>query len=52
MTLAFIMLAVGGILLGGAWSFARQKKPILSVIALTVLALICIGVAYWRIQAG
>ncbi|QEU11461.1 hypothetical protein [Dermabacter vaginalis] len=50
--LAFIMLAAGGILLGGAYSFAKQKKPLLAIIALAVTGLACVLVAYWRIQMG
>ncbi|MCT1867296.1 hypothetical protein M3B90_07135 [Dermabacter sp. p3-SID358] len=52
MILAFVMLAAGGILLGGAYSFAKQKKPMLAIIALTVTGLGCVLVAYWRIRMG
>lgn len=52
MTLAFIMLAVGGILLGGAWSFARQKKPMPIILIMVVAALLCIAVSLYRINYG
>ncbi len=52
MILSFIMLATGGMLLGGAWSFARQKKPMLAVLALAVTGVVCVAVSYWRIQQG
>jgi len=50
--LAFLMLFAGGLLLGGAWSFLRSKKPLWSVIALAVVGLVCLGVSIWRIQTG
>ncbi|MCS6711118.1 hypothetical protein JSY14_03475 [Brachybacterium sp. EF45031] len=50
MALAFVMLALGGILLGGAWSFHTHRKPLWSVIVLAVAALACIVVALWRIN--
>ncbi|MDO5646206.1 MAG: hypothetical protein Q4G21_11050 [Dermabacter sp.] len=52
MILAFVMLAVGGIFLGGAYSFARQKKPMLAIVGLALTGLICVAVAYWRINQG
>lgn len=52
MILSFIMLAVGGILLGGAWSFAKQKKPALAVAVLAVAGIACVAVSYWRIRQG
>ncbi|MGP9694944.1 hypothetical protein ACT3TZ_10050 [Brachybacterium sp. AOP25-B2-12] len=50
--LPYLMLAAGGILLGGTWSFFRQKKPLWTVIVLAVLAVLCIAVALWRINQG
>ncbi|OFT46265.1 hypothetical protein HMPREF3157_06040 [Dermabacter sp. HMSC06F07] len=50
--LAYVMLAFGGILLGGAYSFTKQKKPVLAVIALAVTGLACVLVAFWRIRMG
>lgn len=52
MTLAFIMLAFGAFLLGGAYSFARQKKPALAIAALAVSGLVCVIISYWRITQG
>lgn len=52
MILAYVMLAFGGILLGGAYSFTKQKKPILAVIALAVTGVACVFVAFWRIRMG
>lgn len=52
MTLAFIMLALGGILLGGAWSFWRQKQPRWLPVVMVVLGLICVAVSRWRINQG
>ncbi|GAB2549804.1 hypothetical protein GCM10027268_24260 [Brachybacterium huguangmaarense] len=46
------MLAIGGILLGGAWSFHRQRNPLWTVIALALAGLVCVAVAFWRIQQG
>ncbi len=50
--LAFLMLTVGGILLGGSWSFFRQKKPWWVVALMAVLGVACVLVALWRIQQG
>ncbi|CAM4073170.1 hypothetical protein M3A96_06760 [Helcobacillus massiliensis] len=49
MILAFIMLFVGAILLGGAWSFAKQRHPWWSVAVLALAGLLCIGVSLFRI---
>lgn len=52
MIYAFILLVVGGMLLGGAWSFHRQHKPLWSVILLGLLGAVSVGLALWRIQQG
>jgi hypothetical protein len=52
MILAFAMLFAGGMLLGGAWSFYRSKKPWWATAGLAVLALVCLGISFWRIQSG
>lgn len=52
MILAFIMLATGGILLGGAWSFYKQKKPAGAIAGLAIAGLVCVVVSYWRISQG
>ncbi|MGY5766372.1 hypothetical protein ACXET9_14375 [Brachybacterium sp. DNPG3] len=52
MILAFIMLFAGFMLVGGAWSFFRQKKPWWSIAALALVGLLCVGVAIWRIQTS
>lgn len=52
MIYAFILLVVGGVLVGGAWSFRGQRKPLWSVIVLAALGIISIAVAFWRIQQG
>lgn len=52
MILAFVMLFTGGMLIGGAWSFHRSKKPWWSVLALALIGLVCIGVSIWRMQSG
>ncbi len=49
MILAFIMLAFGALLLGGAWSFASQKKPWWSIGVLAAAGLLSVVVALWRI---
>ena len=40
MILAFLMLFAGGMLLGGAWSFYRSKKPWWAIAGLAVLGLV------------
>ena len=52
MILAFLMLFAGGMLLGGAWSFYRSRKPWLAIAGLAVLGLVCLGISFWRIQSG
>lgn len=47
---AFVMLFVGCMLLGGAYSFLRTKKPWWSIAALLVLGLVCAGLAFWTIR--
>ncbi|MDO5661720.1 MAG: hypothetical protein Q4G40_03410 [Brachybacterium sp.] len=50
--LAYLMIGVGGIALGGAWSFHRQSKPWWSILALIGIAVLCIAVGYWRVRQG
>ncbi|MFY0405790.1 hypothetical protein [Solicola sp. PLA-1-18] len=38
MRIAIIWFAIAGVLLGGAFAFARQKKPIWAVLLLVALA--------------
>lgn len=52
MIYAFILLIVGGVLLGGAWSFHQQRKPWWSRILLAVLGVVSVVLALWRIQQG
>jgi peptidoglycan/LPS O-acetylase OafA/YrhL len=52
MILAFALLFAGGMILGGAWSFYRSKRPWWSIAGLAVLGLLCIAVSIWRIQTG
>lgn len=52
MILAYVMLAVGGILLGGAWSFRQQRQPAWTVIVLAALGALSVAVALWRILQG
>lgn len=52
MIIAFLMLFAGGMILGGAWSFYRSKKPWWSVVGLAALGLVCLGISFWRIQSG
>ncbi|HJC68829.1 hypothetical protein [Brachybacterium sp. EE-P12] len=52
MILAFVMLFAGGMILGGAWSFYRSKKPWWAVLGLLVLGLVCLGISFWRIRTG
>ncbi|WP_087484299.1 hypothetical protein [Brachybacterium massiliense] len=47
---AFVMLFVGGALVGGAYSFFRSKKPWWSVAALGVIGVICLGLSFWTLQ--
>ena len=41
-----ILLALGGILLGGAWSLHRQKAPVWTRIAFVILAAMAIIAAF------
>lgn len=52
MFIAFLTLFAGGMLLGGAWSFHRSKKPWWARIGLLLAGLICFGISVWRIQTG
>lgn len=52
MIVAFLMLFAGGMLLGGAWSFFRSKKPWWMTAGLLLMGLICFGISLWRIQTG
>ena len=52
MFLAFLTLFAGGMLLGGAWSFHRSKKPWWSSLGLLLLGLLCLGISIWRIPTG
>ena len=52
MILAFVMLFAGGMILGGAWSFYRSKKPWWAISGQAVLGLVCLGISFWRIQSG
>ncbi|SLM88849.1 hypothetical protein [Brachybacterium nesterenkovii] len=52
MIYAFISLIVGGILLGGAWSFHQQGKPWWARILLALVGLVAVVLALWRIQQG
>ncbi|MGQ4537984.1 hypothetical protein ACUH94_05540 [Dermabacteraceae bacterium P7074] len=49
MLIVYIMLAVGGMLLGGAYSFAKQKHPLWSVALLSLAGLLCCVISLWRI---
>lgn len=52
MIYGYLVLIVGGMLIGGSWSFWRQRKPLWSSILLAVLGIVCIIVAFWRIRQG
>ena len=52
MILAFFMLFAGGMLIGGAWSFYRSKKPWWAYLCVLLLGLLCFGISIWRIQTG
>lgn len=52
MILAFVMLFIGGLLLGGVWSFFRSKKPWWATAGVALGAVICIAISVWRIQTG
>jgi hypothetical protein len=52
MIIAFLMLFAGGMLLGGAWSFYRSKKPWWAIVGLALVGLFCFGISIWRIQTG
>ncbi|MEE1652076.1 hypothetical protein V1260_14945 [Brachybacterium sp. J144] len=52
MILAFLMLFAGGMILGGAWSFHRSKRPRWQIVAMAVLGVVCLAISWWRIQAG
>jgi hypothetical protein len=42
-----LLVALGGILIGGAISFARQRKPRSASVALGVIGLAVLGLAAW-----
>lgn len=42
-----LLVALGGILVGGAISFARQHKPRAATVALGVAGLAALGLAAW-----
>ncbi len=44
-----ILLALGGILLGGAWSLHRQNAPVWTRIAFAILAVMAIIAAFFTI---
>src|SRR5699024_10884227 len=52
MILAFFMLFAGGMLICGAWSFYRSKKPWWAYLGVLLLGLLCFGISIWRIQTG
>lgn len=52
MILAFVMLFAGGMILGGAWSFYRARKPWWAIVALALIGIACIGISFWRISTG
>lgn len=43
---SILLLALGGILLGGAWSVHRQRAPILVRIAFVILSALAIIAAF------
>ncbi|MFC7376355.1 hypothetical protein ACFQRD_13885 [Brachybacterium sp. GCM10030268] len=49
---AFLMLFAGGMLLGGAWSFYRARKPWWATVGFALAGLVCFAVSIWRIQTG
>ncbi|AXK45624.1 hypothetical protein [Brachybacterium saurashtrense] len=52
MIVAWLMLFVGGMLIGGSWSFFRARKPWWSSLGLLLLGLACFGISIWRLQTG
>lgn len=52
LVLAYIMLFAGGMMIGGAWSFYKNKRPWWSVVLLLTLGLLVMGVSFWRITTG
>lgn len=52
MILAFVMLFIGGMLVGGAWSFHRSGKPWWMSLLLVLLGVLCVAVSFWRIRYG
>lgn len=44
-----LLLALGGILLGGAWSLHRQQAPVWVRIAFVILAVMAIIAAFFTI---
>lgn len=52
MMVAFLTLFAGGMMLGGAWSFYRSKKPWWAIAALVFVGLFCFAISIWRIQTS
>lgn len=47
--IGMLLLILGGILLGGAWSFARQRKPWWAVAILGILAVMAVVAGFLRL---
>lgn len=52
LVLAYVMLFVGGMMVGGAWSFYRAHRPWWATVLLLVAGLAVMGVSFWRITSG
>ncbi|GAA1490358.1 hypothetical protein [Brachybacterium sacelli] len=52
MIYAFLLLFAGGMVLGGAWSFYRSRKPWWAVAGMALAGLACVAVSIWRLQSG
>lgn len=50
--LAYLMLFAGGMIVGGAWSFYKSRRPWWVTVAMLILGLIVMGVAFWRVTLG
>ena len=52
MIYAFLVIALGGVLIGGAWSLFRQKRPWWTIALLLILGVVSVAGGWWRLGQG